>query len=436
MNRFLNELNRTGLETDSKGNPLAHWLLWSIALFVSIALIWANYATLDEVTRATGRVIPSSQIQTIQNLEGGILREINVNVGDQVKKGAPLLRIDDTRFNSSFKENQASIDALNYRALRLEAEISEQGLKSPQNLTIDQAILFQEELRFFESRKTELASAIAILREQRQQHIQAREELNRELQKLAENAALAEQELEITEPLVAKGAVSQVELLRLRMAVNEASGRLATAQLKAPSAESMIQEAEEKILERQQQFKSSAQEELTLVRAELSRLTYSKVALQDRVDRTEVRSPVDGVVNRILVTTEGAVIQPGMDLIEIVPTNDTLLVNAKVRPVDIAFIRPGQKAMVKLTAYDFAIYGGLEARLERIGADTIVDETGEHFFEIRVRTEKNYLGTELAPLPIMTGMVASVDIITGEKTVLDYLLKPVKRATANAMRER
>ena len=436
MNRFLNELNRTGLETDSKGNPLAHWLLWSIALFVSIALIWANYATLDEVTRATGRVIPSSQIQTIQNLEGGILQEINVNVGDQVKKGGPLLRIDDTRFNSSFKENEASIDALNHRALRLEAEISEQGLKSPENLTIDQAILFQEELRLFESRKTELASAIAILREQRQQHIQAREELNRELQKLAENAALAEQELEITEPLVAKGAVSQVELLRLRMAVNEASGRLETVQLKAPSAESMIQEAEEKILERQQQFKNSAQEELTLIRAELSRLTYSKVALQDRVDRTEVRSPVDGVVNRILVTTEGAVIQPGMDLIEIVPTNDTLLVNAKVRPVDIAFIRPGQKAMVKLTAYDFAIYGGLEARLERIGADTIVDESGEHFFEIRVRTEKNYLGTELAPLPIMTGMVASVDIITGEKTVLDYLLKPVKRATANAMRER
>jgi adhesin transport system membrane fusion protein len=436
MNRFLNELSRTGLETDSRGNPLAHWLLWSIALFVSIALLWANYATLDEVTRASGRVIPSSQIQTIQNLEGGILQEINVSIGDQVKKGAPLLRIDDTRFNSSFKENETSIDALNYRALRLEAEISEQGLKSPENLTIDQAILYQEELRLFESRKTELASAIAILREQRQQHIQAREELNRELQKLAENAALAEQELEITEPLVAKGAVSQVELLRLRMAVNEASGRLETAQLKAPSAESMIQEAEEKILERQQQFKSSAQEELTLVRAELSRLTYSKVALQDRVDRTEVRSPVDGIVNRILVTTEGAVIQPGMDLIEIVPTNDTLLVNAKVRPVDIAFIRPGQKAMVKLTAYDFAIYGGLEARLERIGADTIVDETGEHFFEIRVRTEKNYLGTELAPLPIMTGMVASVDIITGEKTVLDYLLKPVKRATANAMRER
>ena len=436
MNRFLNELNRTGLESDNKGNPLARWLLWSITLFVSVALLWANYATLDEVTRATGRVIPSTQIQTIQNLEGGILREIDVNVGDQVKKGAVLLRIDDTRFNSSFNENQASIDALNYRTMRLEAELSERELESPGELSVDQTKLFQEELRLFESRKSELSSAIAILGEQRQQHVQAREELARELQKLAENAALAQQELEITEPLVAKGAVSQVELLRLRMAVNEASGRLETAQIKAPSIESMIQETEEKILEREQQFKSSAQEELTLVRAELSRLTYSKVVLQDRVDRTEVRSPVDGVVNRILVTTEGAVIQPGMDLIEIVPTNDTLLVNAKVRPVDIAFIRPGQKAMVKLTAYDFAVYGGLEARLERIGADTIVDETGEHFFEIRVRTEKKYLGTELAPLPIMTGMVASVDIITGEKTVLDYLLKPVKRATANAMRER
>jgi len=198
----------------------------------------------------------------------------------------------------------------------------------------------------------------------------------------------------------------------------------------------MIQEAEEKIIERQQQFKSQAQEELTLVRAELSRLTFSNIALQDRVARTEVRSPVEGVVNRILVTTRGAVIQPGMDLIEIVPTNDTLLVNAKVRPVDIAFIRPGQKAMVKLTAYDYAIYGGLEATLEQIGADTIVDETGEHYFQIRVRTEKNHLGTEIAPLPIMTGMVASVDIITGEKTVMDYLLKPIKRATANALRER
>jgi len=436
MNRRVNELNRTQLETAVDGHPLAHFMLWSILSFIFLALFWANFATLEEVTRAEGRVIPSSQIQTIQNFEGGILSEVLVKEGDQVAQGDSLLRIDDTRFNSSFQENQSTIDSLNYRALRLEAEISGTDLKEPDSLTIDQSRLLSEELRLFESRQIELSSAISILKEQRQQHIQSKEELERELVKLSQNAQLAEQELEITAPLVDRGAVSQVELLRLKMAVNEANGRLETARLKLPSAASMIQEAEEKIIERQQQFKSQAQEELTLVRAELSRLTFSNIALQDRVARTEVRSPVEGVVNRILVTTRGAVIQPGMDLIEIVPTNDTLLVNAKVRPVDIAFIRPGQKAMVKLTAYDYAIYGGLEATLEQIGADTIVDETGEHYFQIRVRTEKNHLGTEIAPLPIMTGMVASVDIITGEKTVMDYLLKPIKRATANALRER
>ena len=436
MNRRVNELNRTQLETAIDGHPLAHFMLWSISSFILLALLWANFATLEEVTRADGRVIPSSQIQTIQNFEGGILSEVLVKEGDQVAQGDSLLRIDDTRFNSSFQENQSTIDSLNYRALRLEAEISGTELKAPEGLSTDQSRLLSEELRLFESRQIELSSAISILKEQRQQHIQSKEELERELVKLSQNAQLAEQELEITAPLVDRGAVSQVELLRLKMAVNEANGRLETARLKLPSAASMIQEAEEKITERQQQFKSQAQEELTLVRAELSRLTFSNIALQDRVARTEVRSPVEGVVNRILVTTRGAVIQPGMDLIEIVPTNDTLLVNAKVRPVDIAFIRPGQKAMVKLTAYDYAIYGGLEATLEQIGADTIVDETGEHYFQIRVRTEKNHLGSETAPLPIMTGMVASVDIITGEKTVMDYVLKPIKRATANALRER
>jgi len=436
MNRRVNELNRTQLETAIDGHPLAHFMLWSISSFILLALLWANFATLEEVTRADGRVIPSSQIQTIQNFEGGILSEVLVKEGDQVAQGDSLLRIDDTRFNSSFQENQSTIDSLNFRALRLEAEISGTELKAPEGLSTDHSRLLSEELRLFESRQIELSSAISILKEQRQQHIQSKEELERELVKLSQNAQLAEQELEITAPLVDRGAVSQVELLRLKMAVNEANGRLETARLKLPSAASMIQEAEEKIIERQQQFKSQAQEELTLVRAELSRLTFSNIALQDRVARTEVRSPVEGVVNRILVTTRGAVIQPGMDLIEIVPTNDTLLVNAKVRPVDIAFIRPGQKAMVKLTAYDYAIYGGLEATLEQIGADTIVDETGEHYFQIRVRTEKNHLGSEIAPLPIMTGMVASVDIITGEKTVMDYLLKPIKRATANALRER
>jgi adhesin transport system membrane fusion protein len=309
-------------------------------------------------------------------------------------------------------------------------------MQAPPNLTAAEQQSFNDEAQLLKSRQNELKSNLSILEQQRSQHKQAKEELQRELQKLAQGADYARQELAMTAPLVETGAVSQVDLIRLKAAVNEAEGRLEGIRLKLPAQESVITEATQKIKERQQQYLAVAQEELTATRADLERLSYSKVALQDRVARTEVRSPANGIVNQILVTTERAVIQPGMDLLEIVPLDDTLLVNAKVRPVDIAFIRPGQKATVKVTAYDFAIYGGLDATLEQISADTIVDETGEYFFQIRVRTAKNYLGQAENPLPIMPGMIATVDISTGEKSVMDYLLKPLKRATASALTER
>ena len=306
----------------------------------------------------------------------------------------------------------------------------------PDKLSNTEQQTFDDEAQLYQSRQEELSSSLAILKQQLNQHKQTKEELQRELQKLEQAADYAKQELTMTAPLVETGAVSQVELLRLKAALNEVQGRLEGVGLKIPNQDSVISEANQKIVERQQQFTATAQEELTATRSDLGRLNFSSIALEDRVARTEVRSPVDGIVNQILVTTESAVVQPGMDLLEIVPLNDTLLVNAKVRPVDIAFIRPGQRASVKLSAYDFAIYGGLEAELEQISADTIVDESGEHFFQIRVRTSKNHLGTEIAPLPIMPGMSATVDINTGQKTVMSYLLKPLKRATATAMTER
>ncbi|MEC8819621.1 MAG: HlyD family type I secretion periplasmic adaptor subunit, partial [Pseudomonadota bacterium] len=225
-------------------------------------------------------------------------------------------------------------------------------------------------------------------------------------------------------------------LLRLQRAVNEAKGSLEESRLKLPLAAAVIEEARKKIDEHNQHFLSAAQEDFIKVKAELNQLTFSKVALQDRVARTSVRSPVDGIVNQVLVNTIGAVVQPGMDLIEIAPSNDTLLIDARIRPSDIAFIRPGQAATVKLTAYDYSIYGGLDAVLERISADTIVDESGEHFFQIQVRTQTNYIGSSKDPLQIFPGMIATVDIMTGRKTVMDYLLKPLKRAQANALRER
>ena len=414
----------------------AHAILWVTVIFLVVAVIWANLAKLDEVTHANGRVIPSGQIQVVQNLEGGILAEILVKAGDRVTKNQSLIRMDDTRFATSFNEGVLTAQVLQAKLARLQAEISGEPFQSPEGFPPEHAELIEDERQLYRSRQQELSSGIDILRQQLTQHGHALAELRAEEKKLTRNADLAMQELALTEPLVETGAVSKVELLRLQIAVNESLGRLEVTRLTVPKAEAIIAEAREKIQERQQQFTNASRAEMNEIKSQLGRLNIANVALEDRVMRTDVRSPVDGTVKRILVNTTGGVIQPGMDLIEIVPSNDTLLVEAKIRPSDIAFIHPGQQATVKLTAYDFAIYGGLDSVLELISADSISDETGEHFFQIRVRTNKNYLGSDSNPLPIIPGMTATVDIITGEKTVMDYILKPLKRAQASALSER
>ena len=417
--------------------PMAsHMILWLSAAFVFIAIIWANFATLDEVAHAEGRVIPSGQIQVVQNLEGGILSEVNISAGDSVKAGQTLLLLDDTRFASSFREGTLSVLTLRARVARLEAEIDEIPFTSIPGFSEEHQDILDDEILLYMSRQQELESSLSILRQQRTQYEQGLAELRAAKNKLTRNAALAKKELEITAPLVKSGAVSQVELLRLQAAVNDSLGQLEETSIAIPGSEAAVAEANQKIAERRQQFQSATQAELNEAKTDLSRLNISNVALEDRVNRTTVKSPVDGTVNQVLVNTIGAVIQPGMDLIEIVPSNDTLLVEAHIRPSDIAFIHPGGKATVKLTAYDFSIYGGLDSVLEVISADSITDERGEHFFRIRVRTSKNHLGTTENLLPIIPGMVATVDIMTGQKTVMDYILKPLKRAQAAALTER
>ncbi len=417
--------------------PLAsHMILWLSAAFVFIAIIWANFATLDEVAHAEGRVIPSGQIQVVQNLEGGILSEVNIKAGDSVSAGQILLLLDDTRFASSFREGTLSVLTLRARVARLEAEIDEIPFTSIPGFSEEHQDILDDEILLYMSRQQELESSLSILRQQRTQYEQGLAELKAAKNKLTRNAALAKKELEITAPLVKSGAVSQVELLRLQAAVNDSLGQLEETSIAIPGSEAAVAEANQKIAERRQQFQSATQAELNEAKTDLSRLNISNVALEDRVNRTTVKSPVDGTVNQVLVNTIGAVIKPGMDLIEIVPSNDTLLVEAHIRPSDIAFIHPGGKATVKLTAYDFSIYGGLDSVLEVISADSITDERGENFFRIRVRTSKNHLGTSENPLPIIPGMVATVDIMTGQKTVMDYILKPLKRAQAAALTER
>lgn len=410
--------------------------IWALIGFILFLLVWAHFAVVEEVTRGEGKAVPSSRLQKIQNLEGGIVAEIFVHDGQVVEAGAPLLRLDDTRFASNVGETEADRLGLELRVERLKAEIAGVLLSFPEALRSQAAVQADSELALFDSRQRQLHDEVAGLEEQL---IQRRQELREYASKQGQfrnSLTLLRQEIRMSEPLVAEGAASEVELLRLRRAEVEARGQLEATTLAIPRAEAAIAEVERKIGETRARFRSEALTQLNEMQTELSKVQSTGKALEDRVKRTLVTSPVRGIVKQVLVNTIGGVIQPGSDLVEIVPLDDTLLVEARIRPQDIAFLHPGQAATVKFTAYDYTIYGGLKGKLEQIGADTVTDEDGNSFYVIKLRTEKSHLGSAEDPLLIIPGMVASVDILTGEKSILSYLLKPILRARAEALRER
>jgi adhesin transport system membrane fusion protein len=428
-------LGRDGAEL-LRPRGFAHLLLLVIAAFCVLFLAWASWATLDEVTRGEGRVIPSSQVQVVQNLEGGIVSAIRMREGDIVERGEVLLQIDNVRAASDLRENRKRHLALLGALGRLRAEVAATDLDFAPEVLTDAGEVARAEASLFDARQEALASELAILHSQAEQRQQELAELQRRLAQLEGSHELALEELKITEPLAARRIVPQIDLLRLKREVNDLAGELETTRLGIERVKLAADEADRRIEEKALSFRAEAQRELTVVRAEADALEEKIAADADRVQRTDVRSPVRGTIKQLFVNTVGGVVQPGEDLVEIVPLEDTLLVEAKVRPADIAFLRPGQPATVKVTAYDFSIYGGLDAVVEDISADTITDEDGERFYRIRVRTTEGTLEKAGEPLPIIPGMTTEVDILTGEKTVLDYLLKPILRAQHRALRER
>lgn len=415
---------------------LVRLTIWGLVAFVLFLVLWAHFAIVDEVTRGEGKAIPSSRLQKIQNLEGGIVAELFVREGQIVEAGDPLLRLDDTRFASNVGETEADRLALAARVERLSAEVEGRDLAMPENVLRDAPNLADSERALFESRREQLRAEIGGLEEQLAQRRQEVREMSSKQEQFRSSLALLRKEIAMSEPLVSSGAISPVEVLRLKRAEVESRGQLDATTLALPRAHAAIKEIESKIGETRGRFRSEALTQLNEARTELSKLKSTGKALEDRVRRTLVTSPVRGVVQQMLVSTIGGVIQPGSDIVEIVPLDDTLLVEAKVRPQDIAFLHPGQEAMVKFSAYDFTVYGGLKAELEHISADSITDEDGNSFFLIHLRTDKSHLGSDEKPLLIIPGMMASVDIITGHKSVLSYLLKPIIRAKAEALRER
>ncbi|HYQ38101.1 MAG TPA: HlyD family type I secretion periplasmic adaptor subunit [Pseudomonas sp.] len=422
------------LAEDSTG--LTRLTVWLVALFILVALVWAHFAVLDEVTTGEGKAIPSSKVQTIQNLEGGIVAEIFVREGQMVDKGDMLLRLDDTRFVSNMGESEADRLALVARVERLSAEAEDRPLKLPPEVLKTAPGLAADEEALYRSRQQGVASEVNILQEQLRQKTQELAEFRAKQQQYRSSLGLIQSELNMSEPLVKSGAISQVELLRLRRSAVETRGSLDATTLAIPRAEAGVKEVERKIEETRLKFRTDALKDLNAARTDLSKITASGRAIEDRVSRTAVVSPVHGIVKQLKVNTIGGVVQPGSDLLEIVPLEDSLLIEARIRPQDVAFLHPGQQAMVKFTAYDYTIYGGLKAKLEMISADTITDEEGKSFYLIQLRTDKNHLGSDEKPLLIIPGMVANVDIITGHKSVLDYLLKPVLKARTEALRER
>lgn len=412
-------------------------LLWGIMIFVVVIVTWAAFAKVDEFTRGEGQVIPSQYIQIVQNLEGGIVDEVFVREGQSVKRGDPLVRLDDKRFSSSLREAELSQAQLLAKSLRLKAEA--EGLAFPEDELLKvripkNIIIFEKDI--YVARAKELSTSNQVIV---QQVIQKRQELSEwraKYQQLGRSYHLLKDELDLTSPLVAQGAVSEVEVLRLRRQVNDIQGERNAAKLTIPRIESSLNESENKLSAAESAFRSRSQSEYNEIKAELGRLNESSQAIVDQVDRTLVVSPVAGTIKQLFVKTLGGVIQPGRDLVAIVPTEDSLRVEARVSPADIAYLHPQQKAIVKFTAYDFSVHGGLEGEVVNISPDTIVDEEGNSFYMVQIETEQSFLGKENASLPIIAGMTVSVDILTGEKTILDYILKPILKTKQLALRER
>ena len=416
-----------------------HILLWAIAALIIFFFLWAAFADIDEIAKGTGKVIPSSKVQMIQHLEGGVVKKISVKEGESVKQGQILMEIDNTQFGSDYREGTIKSAALEAKIARLQAEANGSELIIPEHVKTQFPSLSENEERLYESNVKELDAKLETYRQQVNQKQQEYEAAQEKTKNTARSLALVEQEYKMTDSLYKDGAASKVEVLRLERQLNDLKGDLTAATLQIQQTKNALAEAVNKSNEAETTERSNAAEDLAKARAEFGQQREQNLSLEERAARTTIKSPVNGTVKVINVNTIGGSVKPGMDVMEIVPSDDNLLVEARIRPTDVAFIHPGDKAMVKFTAYDFVVYGGLEAHVENISADTIIDQDDpkrQSYYLVKVRTEKNHLTHNGKDLPIIPGMTAEVDILTGKKTVLDYILKPLLKRKQNAWTER
>jgi adhesin transport system membrane fusion protein len=429
----LNFANDPRAVIESSVTPGAWRILLVIAAVFALGVLWASVAQVDQMATGAGRIIPSSQVQVVQSLEPGIVAEILVQEGDRVEAGQNLIRIDDTGVASKLGELRQQQLALAAELDRLNAQASRAETYSPPAaMEAGSEPFYRDQQAIFLAERRALEETILIRRQQLVQRRQNLSEAEATAAKQAASLELAERELKLTRALFDKKAIPELELLRIERAVTELRGDLAIWQAAKVRLEAEVSEAEAQVEAEQSAFLSEVQTRISKVNAEMSVVQESLRGADDRVRRAMLKAPVGGIVNKVNVATIGEVIAAGASIVEIVPVDDTLLVETRIRPQDVAFIHPGAKATVRLSAYDYTKYGTLAGVVERIGADTITDENDETFYQVIVSTGDPGKSGEMRVIP---GMIATVDISNGERTVLEYLLKPVLKIRDQALRE-
>ena len=431
--------------SNEKPGSTSKILFLLISGIFTIFLIWAAFAEIDELARGNGKVIPTDKIQTVQSLDGGIISEIFIKEGDIVKFDDPLMKIDTTRFQATLEESKQEYLSLLAVKARFEIESRIDIDNDLPKIEFDAKVLEDDskyninEKLLLENRFRELKSSINVLKSQENQKIQELREIESTIRKLSDSLGFIEEQRKTIRKLVERGVKSNFDLLNIEKEYNQTKGDLQTAKLSISRSNYAINEAQNKIKEKINIFKSEASNELQKAVSQINRFEAKLVGDRDKVAKTTITSPVDGIIKQLNFNTIGGVVQSGIDLIEIVPLSDALVVEAKIDPKDIAFINPSQKAIIKITAYDFAIYGGLDAKIVEISADTIVDKEskeGKSYYRVLVKTDKNYLERKGKRLPIIPGMIATVDIVTGKKTILDFILKPILKVRQDSLHER
>ncbi|MCZ8527896.1 HlyD family type I secretion periplasmic adaptor subunit [Alteromonas sp. PRIM-21] len=411
----------------------ARGLLYVVLIVLFLLVVWSYFAEIDEVAKGDGKVIPSQQLQVLQSYDGGIVQEILVREGQTVEAGQVLLKVDPTRFLSSLEENTTQFAALAAKVQRLSALTQGEVLRFNRELQEEAPTIVDNERKLYNSNLAELDEIAAGSDSRILQRRQDVEEERANLSQYQNVLTLSKKELAVTKPLLASGAVSEIEILRLERQIVELEGNITKSKVAIERGLNAIEEEIIKKEEARLKLVNRWNQELTEATAEMATLQQSQTSLEDVVSQADLRSPINGTVQRLLINTVGGVITPGSAVVELVPQDDQLIVEAKVSPKDIAFIREGQPAILKFSAYDFTIYGGMSAEVQHISADAITNEKDETYYLVRLETKRSIANESLDILP---GMIVQVDILTGKKTVLNYILSPLFNVTASALRER